>query len=100
MQRALIGAGTVLSLAVLVGACASSGPHASSATSVAVAATAATVPTTGAPAAAVTLGSSSAGPVLVDATGRTLYVFDKDTAGSGSSACNAACANAWPALTA
>lgn len=34
--------------------------------------------------------------VLVDAAGMTIYTFDKDTAGSGKSACNDACAKMWP----
>lgn len=38
------------------------------------------------------------GPTLVDAKGMTLYVFDKDT--PGRSACNAACADNWPAVRA
>ncbi len=29
----------------------------------------------------------------------TAYVFDKDTAGSGKSACTGACAEEWPAIT-
>src|SRR5678815_4338826 len=33
---------------------------------------------------------------LVDADGRTLYTFDRDTAGSGKSACNGQCAELWP----
>ena len=33
---------------------------------------------------------------LVDASGRTLYTFDRDTAGSGKSACNGQCAELWP----
>ena len=37
---------------------------------------------------------------LVDATGMTLYVFDKDLANSGKSVCNAPCAALWPALKA
>jgi predicted lipoprotein with Yx(FWY)xxD motif len=36
--------------------------------------------------------------VLVGPTGMTLYTFTKDTAGEGTSACNAACATAWPPL--
>jgi predicted lipoprotein with Yx(FWY)xxD motif len=41
-----------------------------------------------------------AGPSsLVDAAGLTLYVFANDTAGSGTSACNAGCSSAWPPLT-
>ncbi|MDS1141018.1 hypothetical protein RE432_11285 [Pusillimonas sp. SM2304] len=40
------------------------------------------------------------GDILVNAAGMTLYTFDKDTANSGKSACNDACAKAWPPLTA
>jgi predicted lipoprotein with Yx(FWY)xxD motif len=35
---------------------------------------------------------------LVDASGMTLYTFDKDVAGSGKSTCNGPCAALWPAL--
>lgn len=38
------------------------------------------------------------GPMLTDATGMTLYVFDKDT--GGKSACNGQCAANWPPLKA
>jgi predicted lipoprotein with Yx(FWY)xxD motif len=41
-------------------------------------------------------GFTKADGVLVDAAGMTLYTFDKDTAGSGKSACNGPCAQAWP----
>ncbi len=44
--------------------------------------------------------AKKAGDVLVSASGMTLYVFDKDTAGSGKSACNGPCAGNWPPLTA
>jgi len=36
------------------------------------------------------------GGMLVNASGMTLYTFDKDTAGNGKSACNGACATLWP----
>jgi predicted lipoprotein with Yx(FWY)xxD motif len=42
---------------------------------------------------------SSLGTVVVDADGRTVYVFDKDTAGSGQSACSGDCLAKWPAVT-
>jgi predicted lipoprotein with Yx(FWY)xxD motif len=42
------------------------------------------------------VGRSSIGTIVVDNAGRSLYRFDKDTPGSGSSACNGACAAAWP----
>lgn len=38
--------------------------------------------------------------VWVGGNGRTLYVFDKDVAGSGKSACNGPCAANWPPLAA
>lgn len=38
--------------------------------------------------------------VLTDPAGMTLYVFDKDAAGSGKSVCNGDCAVKWPPLVA
>ena len=38
--------------------------------------------------------------VLTDANGLSLYTFDKDTNGSGKSACNDDCAAKWPPLIA
>lgn len=38
--------------------------------------------------------------MLVGPNGMTLYVFDRDTAGSGKSVCNGPCATNWPALMA
>jgi predicted lipoprotein with Yx(FWY)xxD motif len=46
----------------------------------------------------VNLGDTALGKVLVNADGRTLYLFTKDTATS--SACSGGCASAWPPLTA
>ncbi len=43
---------------------------------------------------------SDLGTIVVDADGRTVYVFDKDTAGSGTSACSGDCLAKWPAVTA
>ena len=37
------------------------------------------------------------GKILVDGSGRTLYVFDRDT--GGTIACTAACTGTWPPLT-
>ena len=45
-----------------------------------------------------TIASTSLGKILVDAQGRSLYLFKKD-AGS-KSACNGACAASWPPLIA
>ncbi len=40
------------------------------------------------------------GGALTDPQGLTLYVFDRDTAGSGKSVCNGPCATNWPPLLA
>jgi predicted lipoprotein with Yx(FWY)xxD motif len=45
----------------------------------------------------VTLRKTALGPILVDARGRTLYLFEKDR--GGISACNTACLTYWPAFT-
>ena len=47
-------------------------------------------------AATVDLHNSSLGPILVDAQGRTLYLFEADK--NGKSACSGPCATAWPPL--
>ena len=44
----------------------------------------------------VALGKTALGKVLVDARGRTLYLFEKDK--HGMSACYGACAGYWPPL--
>src|SRR5690242_11027291 len=44
-----------------------------------------------------TRAAGSLGTVLTGSDGKTLYVFDKDTAGS--SACSGDCATTWPPLT-
>jgi len=45
----------------------------------------------------VALRKTALGTILVDARGRTLYLFEKDR--NGISACDAACAKYWPPLT-
>jgi predicted lipoprotein with Yx(FWY)xxD motif len=45
-----------------------------------------------------TVADTSKGKVLVDAKGMTLYVFDRDTAGTSN--CNSQCAVNWPPLLA
>jgi predicted lipoprotein with Yx(FWY)xxD motif len=46
--------------------------------------------------ATVRLGNSSLGRMLVDSSGRTLYLFEKDK--TGHSSCTGACASYWPPL--
>jgi len=45
----------------------------------------------------VALRKTTLGVILVDARGRTLYLFEKDR--GGMSACDTACVSYWPALT-
>jgi predicted lipoprotein with Yx(FWY)xxD motif len=47
-------------------------------------------------AATVKTGTSARGAILTDATGRALYLFEKDA--GGKSACYGACAQGWPPL--
>lgn len=46
----------------------------------------------------VAAGAGSVGSYLTGADGKTLYIFTKDTAGSGKSVCNGDCAANWPPL--
>ena len=48
----------------------------------------------------VAVAHTDLGDVVVDAKGMTAYVFDKDVAGSGSSACTGDCAKLWAAVPA
>jgi predicted lipoprotein with Yx(FWY)xxD motif len=61
-------------------------------------ATAKPKPTTAASSATVSVASTGLGNILVDAKGRTLYLFAKDT--GTKSACSGGCATAWPPLRA
>jgi predicted lipoprotein with Yx(FWY)xxD motif len=45
----------------------------------------------------VDVGNTNLGKILVDAQGRTLYLFEKDK--GARSTCFGACASAWPPLT-
>jgi predicted lipoprotein with Yx(FWY)xxD motif len=45
-------------------------------------------------------GESDLGEIVVDGEGLTVYVFDRDTAGSGESACAGQCLDNWPPVTA
>ena len=44
--------------------------------------------------------AAPANGVLATPAGATVYTFDKDVAGSGKSACNGPCAQAWPPVAA
>ena len=63
--------------------------------------TAASPAPTGGPAATpatVATASSDLGTILVDGAGMTLYLYTKDTQGSGKSTCEGECLAAWPPL--
>jgi predicted lipoprotein with Yx(FWY)xxD motif len=64
--------------------------------SIAIATAAATAAPRAASPATVTVRKTKLGRILVDAQGRTLYLFEKDK--NGKSACAGACAKAWPPL--
>jgi predicted lipoprotein with Yx(FWY)xxD motif len=49
-------------------------------------------------AATVAVATTSLGDVLVNESGRTLYIFENDTAPNAST-CNGQCASTWPPLT-
>jgi predicted lipoprotein with Yx(FWY)xxD motif len=51
-----------------------------------------------APTGTVSTRETSLGRILVDANGRSLYLFEKDK--GATSSCNGACASIWPPLTA
>jgi predicted lipoprotein with Yx(FWY)xxD motif len=88
-RLAVVSAAAAISLAALAGCSTAASPGSDSAASTAPSPTATTP-------AELTTATTSLGTVLVDAQGRTLYVFDKDTAGSPS-VCAGACAALWPA---
>lgn len=58
-------------------------------------------PTSGGDSSATTLmtADSTLGEIVTDADGKTLYMFDNDTQGSGESSCTGECLTNWPPLT-
>ncbi len=56
-----------------------------------------TPPATGA--AVLSTRQTSLGTIVVNSAGMTVYVFDNDKAGAGTSACTGPCAALWPAVT-
>jgi predicted lipoprotein with Yx(FWY)xxD motif len=42
------------------------------------------------------VGDSDLGQIVVDGDGMTVYIFDRDTQNSGTSACTGGCLEAWP----
>jgi predicted lipoprotein with Yx(FWY)xxD motif len=83
-----------LLLVVATGACAKSSTTTEPSASASAAASAAPAATTGE---VKTATSATMGKILTDASGKTLYVFDKDTATT--IACVSPCTGTWPPLT-
>jgi predicted lipoprotein with Yx(FWY)xxD motif len=88
--RFLAGAVVVALLAVAISACGGGGGSDTAST------TTATPKTADGQAATIGVANSDLGKILVDAQGRTLYLFKKDS--GTKSACFGACASSWPPL--
>ncbi|MEV7607795.1 hypothetical protein AB0N65_20370 [Paenarthrobacter sp. NPDC089322] len=100
-----LGLGALVLAAALAGCGGSPGTTTTSpaaTTSPATSSPAASSPAASSPAAAgaeMKVASSSAGQIVVDSKGMSLYFFTKDVKDSGTSACTAACLAAWPVFT-
>src|SRR5437588_7820591 len=83
----IVGGAAIVAIALVTAACGSGGYNKPAGAS-------GTTPATAA--ASVSVANSSLGPLLVDGSGRTLYLFEGDT--GSTSTCKDACAQAWPPL--
>lgn len=93
LQRGTASAAGLAALTLVLAACGASGSSAHGAGGYGAAPT---TPSAAGTAATVDLHNSSLGPILVDAQGKTLYLFEADK--NGKSACSGPCATAWPPL--
>jgi predicted lipoprotein with Yx(FWY)xxD motif len=84
-------AAALVALAVAVAGCGGGGGYGGSSSA------SATAPSSNGSGPSVKLASTRLGNVLVDARGRTLYLFEADQ--GPMSACSGACASIWPPLT-
>lgn len=99
--KVLVGAGAA-ALLTTVAACGSSG---SSGTSAPAASSGMTTSATSggaaaAKAATLSVAKTSLGSIVTGPDGRTVYMFAKDTKGSGKSTCTGPCLKAWPPVVA
>ena len=119
MRRLRTSFAAFAGIAVLIGACSSSGGGASSAAPSSAAPSAAassaapssSAPSSAAPSSEAPSGSAAGeayviktasgapGTFLVGEDGKTLYMFTNDTQNSGKSTCNGQCATNWPPFT-
>lgn len=86
-------AGSALAVVALAGCSSTTTPTAASASP---SMSASTAPAASPDAA---IASGKLGQIIVDGKGMTAYVWDKDTANSGVSACTGTCATLWSAIT-
>lgn len=93
LQRGTASAAGLAALTLVLAACGASGSSAHGAGGYGAAPT---TPSAAGPSATVDLHNSSLGSILVDAQGKTLYLFEADK--NGKSACSGPCATAWPPL--
>lgn len=91
---------TSVLLAGTLAACGSSGSNSGGAYGTPSSATSAGATSSAPTSTSVTVATASAalGKILVDGKGMTLYLFTKDTKGSGKSVCAGGCLAAWPPL--
>jgi predicted lipoprotein with Yx(FWY)xxD motif len=94
--KCLIAAAAPLAIAVIASACGSSASSAYSATPYGAATPASATIGAAGKATRLRAASASLGRIVVDGTGRTLYLFEKDN--GRRSACYGACAAYWPPL--
>jgi predicted lipoprotein with Yx(FWY)xxD motif len=89
---------TTLGAATLVLAACGNGSSGSGSSNAGSSTTAGTSSSSAAPA-ELSTAKTSLGTVVVDAKGRTVYEFDKDTVGSATTACAGPCIGLWPQVT-
>lgn len=94
--KLFVAAAVPLAIALITVACGSSASSAYSSTPYASAAPRSANVNVAAKATRLGAAKSSLGPIVVDGTGRTLYLFERDK--NRRSACYGACAQYWPAL--
>ena len=98
---------STFALAALLSGCAGTGGTATSPTTTAPGSASApastSAPATSAPATATAdlkIAESTAGPIVVDGKGMSVYYYTKDVKDSGKSACTGGCLDAWPPVLA
>lgn len=94
---------SAFALAALLSGCAGSSGTSTSTTSAAAVTPPGSAAASSAPAAATTdlkIADSSAGRIVVDGKGMSIYFYTKDVKDSGTSACTGGCLQAWPPVLA